>query len=93
MRIRRDEIFRPAMKISEVATSAARDQYLLAAPLGVFEDRNSPSPFPRFDGAHQAGRASAQHENIEVLNRGTRADIRSLALLGMTTAGARFARS
>ncbi len=64
MRVRRKEIFRPAMQVGEVAAAAAGDQDFLADAIGVFEHGDAASAFAGGNGAHQAGRASAQHYRV-----------------------------
>jgi hypothetical protein len=56
------------MKIGEVAASAAGDHNFLAEAIGALEHRDAPSAFARFNRAHQAGRASTEHECIERMN-------------------------
>ncbi len=52
MRIRRKKILGSSVQVCEIAASAARDQDLLADPLGAFENHYPPAAFAGFDGAH-----------------------------------------
>ncbi len=52
MRIRRDEIFRRAMNVGEVAASSAGDEDFFADAVGVIEKGDAASALAGFDGAH-----------------------------------------
>ena len=65
VRIRGKEVFRTAVKVGEVAASAAGDQNFFAQAVGVFEHRDAAAALAGFDGAHQAGCAAAENECIE----------------------------
>jgi hypothetical protein len=68
VRIRRNKLFGLTMKIGKVAAPAAGDQNFLSQAIGALEYSDAPSALARFDRAHQAGRASAQHDYIEGMN-------------------------
>ena len=71
MWIGREKVFRTAVKVSEVAASAAGDEDLLADTFGTFQDGNPPAAFTCLDGAHQAGGAGAKHDHIEEFSQET----------------------
>jgi len=64
VRIRRKKIIRIRVNVSEIATSAAGDQNLLADAIGPLEHQHAPSALARFDGAHQAGSARSKNDNV-----------------------------
>ena len=64
--IRREEIFRPAMNVGEVAAASAGDEDFFADAVGVFEDGDAAAALAGFDGAHEAGSAGTENEHIEV---------------------------
>jgi predicted HD phosphohydrolase len=53
------------VEVGEVAASATGDQNFLAQPVGVLEHRDAASTLAGFDGAHQAGCATAENHCIE----------------------------
>ncbi|MNR02531.1 hypothetical protein D3C85_1183860 [compost metagenome] len=58
---------RPAgPQIGEVAASAARDADLLARCAGVVDDAHAAAALARLDGAHHAGRAGADDQDVEI---------------------------
>ena len=64
VRIGRDEVFRRAVDVGEIAAAAAGDKNFLPQPLGAFEDGHPPPPLARFDGAHQSGSAAAENQSV-----------------------------
>src|ERR1700742_3902408 len=54
VRIARQEVFRAAVDIGEIAAAAAGDENFLSRPLGKIEDGDAPSSFACFNGAHQS---------------------------------------
>lgn len=64
VRIGRDEVFRLAMNIREVAAPAAGNKNFLADTVGTFEDSDAPPSFAGFDGAHEAGGARAEDHDV-----------------------------
>ncbi len=68
VRVRGDEIFRAAMKIREIAASAAGDEDFFAGARGAFEDGNASPTLPCFDGAHQACGTGAENYGIIVVS-------------------------
>jgi len=67
VRVGGEEIFRPAVQVREIATPAAGDQDLLANAIGVLKHRDPAATLTGFDGAHQAGCASAKNNYVEGL--------------------------
>jgi hypothetical protein len=55
------------MKVGEIAAAAAGNKDFLSQAIGAFEHGDAASALAGFDGAHQAGRASAEDECIEGL--------------------------
>ena len=51
--------------VGEVAAPAAADTDLLARRLGVVDHQDGTPTLARLDGAHHAGRARADHHNVE----------------------------
>ena len=74
VRILGDEIFRLAMNIGEVAAATTGNEYLLTDALSALQHRDPASALAGFDGAHQAGRACAQNNHIEILDLRHRPD-------------------
>jgi hypothetical protein len=65
VRIRRDKIFDAAVKVREIAASAAGDQDFLAEAIGTFQHGDAAAALAGLDGAHQTRRAAAEDEGIE----------------------------
>jgi len=63
------KMLRPGVQIGEVAAAAAGDQDLAAHLRIVFQHHHSARAFGRFDGAHQAGRARADHQYVNRVRR------------------------
>ena len=70
VRIRGIEIFRPAMKVGEIAAASAGDEDLFADAIGAFQDRHAPAAFAGLDRAHQPGGSRAQNDRIEFVDHG-----------------------
>src|ERR1700675_2066870 len=70
MRIGRNKIFWPAIQVGEIVPAAARNQDLLADVLGALKHQHAATPLTCFDGAHQPGRARAQHDRVELVSHG-----------------------
>ncbi len=64
--IGREEAFRHAAEIGEVAAPAAADQDLLAGLVGVIEQQHAPPALARAHGGEQPRRAGAEDDDIEV---------------------------
>ena len=69
MRIFRDEVSRTAVDVGEIAPATARDKNLTARLCVVLQEQNPPTPLPCHSGAHQSGRAGAEHDHIELGGR------------------------
>ena len=65
MRILREEVLRPAMQVGKVAAPSTGDEDFFARPFCPFQNGNVPSPSAGFNGAHQSGRPSTQHQHIK----------------------------
>src|SRR5579863_5725097 len=65
VRIGGEKIIRLAAQVGEIATAAAGDENLFTQTVGMFEDGDAASAFAGFDGAHQAGCASAENKCVE----------------------------
>jgi hypothetical protein len=63
--IRGEKIFWCGVNVGEIAAAAAGDEYFLAGAVRKFDDSHAAAAFGRFDGAEEAGRASAEDENVE----------------------------
>jgi len=61
-----------AVKVGEIAASAAGDQDFLSEAIGVFEDGDAAAALAGFDGAHQSGRAASENECIEGVDQSTK---------------------
>ena len=57
-------IFWRREKVGEVAAAAAGDRDLEADPRVALQERDSPAAPPGGEGAHQAGCAASNHDNI-----------------------------
>ena len=67
-RVIRDEVVRRRVEIREIAAAATGDPDFLADGFVMFEDGNAAAALTRLNGAHQAGGASADDDNIEIHN-------------------------
>ena len=67
-----EEVFGAGVEVGEVAAAAAGDEDLLAGAVGVFEDEDAAAAAAGFDGAHEAGGAGAEDEDVEVIGGGFR---------------------
>jgi len=65
-----EEVFRLAMKISEVAAASAGDQDFLANFVGAFEHSDMASAFAGLDGAKQPGGSGAKNQSVKFMNQG-----------------------
>jgi hypothetical protein len=70
MQIRGEEIFWLAMKVGEIAASAAGDQDFLAQAIRVFEHGDAAAALAGFDSAHESCGASSENECIEGMGHG-----------------------
>ncbi len=55
------------MQVGEVAAAAAGDQDFFADTVGAFQDGNAATALPCLDGAHEAGRAAAENDDVKVV--------------------------
>ncbi len=62
--ILREEVFRLAMEIGEVAAASAGDEDFLADFFGAFEEEDAAAAFCGFGGAEEAGGAGAEYEKV-----------------------------
>ena len=69
VRIRRDEVFRAAVDIGEIAAAPARDQDLLANTVGVLQHRDAAAALAGLNRAHQSGGAGAKDENVKLVGQ------------------------
>ena len=60
-----EEVFRGGVEVGEVAAASAGDEDLLAGAVGVFEDQDAAAAASGFDGAHEAGSAGAEDEDVD----------------------------
>ena len=65
VRIRGDEILRPAVKIREIAAPAPRNQNFLSGSLRVLQDCDAPAAFPSLDRAQQSRGAGADDQHVK----------------------------
>ena len=65
VRVGGEEVFRGGVAISEVAAAAAGDEDLLAGALGALEHEDAAPAAPCLDGAHEAGGAGAEDEDVD----------------------------
>ena len=65
VRVRGQEVIRPAVKIGKITAPAAGDQYFLAGALCALNQRNEAAALAGFDRAHEAGCTSADNYSIE----------------------------
>jgi hypothetical protein len=59
-----DIVFRRNVEMGEVALSSAGDEDLTADLWGVVEEQDSPAAFSGLAGAHEAGRAGAEYDDV-----------------------------
>ena len=64
--ILREEVFRAATTIGEIASATARDTDFFADFFGVFEEEDTAVTLAGFDGAEEAGGAGTEDDCIEV---------------------------
>jgi hypothetical protein len=67
--VRGDKIFRPAMKVGEIAAATAGDQDFLADAIGVLQYGDASAAFAGLDGAEQAGGAGAKNQGVKSVNQ------------------------
>ena len=60
-----EEVFSAGVQISEVTAATARDENLLAGTFRVFEDEGAATAAAGLNGAHQAGGASSENEDVD----------------------------
>src|SRR5258707_415985 len=65
VRIGGKKIFRPAMQVGKIAPSATGNQNFLPDTLGAFEQQYAAAALSGLGGAHQAGRAAAENNDVE----------------------------
>ncbi len=65
-RILAQEVGAARPQIGEVAAPAARDADLLARRAGVVDHAHATAALARLDGAHHAGRAGADDQDVDV---------------------------
>jgi len=70
VRIAGQEVLRPAFKVREIATAAARDQYFLSNPVRALKNCNPSPPLAGFNRTHQPGSASSHDENVAFVRQG-----------------------
>ena len=68
VRICRDKVFRLAMKVGEIAASAAGDENLLSRSVSAFEYGNAASPAAGFNRTHEPGGSSAKNQGVISVN-------------------------
>ena len=66
VRIRGNEILRPAINIREIAAPAAGNQNLFADAFGMFEHSHAPPALARLNRAHQSRSATAQESKHQI---------------------------
>ena len=64
VRIGRQEIFRTAVEVCEIATASAGNEDFSAGAVPSLEHSDAPPAFTRFDGAQQTGRAGADNDSV-----------------------------
>ncbi len=64
-----EEVLRTGVQVCEIAAAATRDQYLLADSICAFKHHDATSALAGFDGAHQAGSACSENDDVVSLNR------------------------
>ena len=67
MRIGGNKVFRLTVQVGEVAAAAAGNQNLFADTFGAFENGYAASALASLDGAHEAGCASAENDDVDVV--------------------------
>jgi hypothetical protein len=78
VRVRRQEVLRADVQVGEVAAPAAGHEDLLAHAVGALEHQHAAAAPAGFDGAHQAGGAGPDDDDVEVV-QGFRCLCRKLA--------------
>jgi len=53
------------VNVREITTTPAGDKNFFANSVGVFNNRNTPSPFAGFRGAEKAGRSGAEDDCVK----------------------------
>ncbi len=53
------------MQVGEITAASAGDEDFFADAFGVFEEGDAAAAIASFDGAHKAGGASTQDENVK----------------------------
>ena len=66
VRILREEVFRRAMKIREIAAASAGNEDFFADFFGAFKDDDAASAFADFDSAEEPGGATTEDYRVEV---------------------------
>src|SRR5580700_6730611 len=93
MWIRRNEVFRTAVQVGEVAAPSAGDENLLAAAVGVFENSNAAAALAGFNRTHEASSAPSEDDYVELLiHRGRHKKLRHPAMPDAKLQIRRFAR-
>ena len=67
VRIFREEVFRAAMDVGEVAAAASGDEDLLADSFGMVEQDDAAASAASFEGAHHASGACSEYYDIHLL--------------------------
>ena len=64
-----EEVFGAAVDVGEVAAASAGDEDFLAGAFGVVEEEDAAAAAAGFDGAHEAGGAGAEDEDVDFSHR------------------------
>jgi hypothetical protein len=70
MRIRGDEVFRPAMQVGEITSSATGYENLLADSIRMFDEGDTASALACLNGTHQAGGSATENNCVINLSLG-----------------------
>ena len=66
MRILGEKVSRAHLAVGEIAAPAAGDANALAELVGMFDQQHPPPTLPRLRGAHHAGRACADDDDVKI---------------------------
>src|SRR6266436_2353905 len=69
VRVRGDEVFRLAMEIREIASSAAGNQDFFAGTIGALQNRNVASAFAGLDRAEKSRGARTKNHGVKFVDR------------------------
>src|SRR5690242_1229556 len=74
MRVAGEKVVGPAMKVGEIAATAAGDQDLLANAIGTLENDDTAAALPCLNSTHQPGGARSEDEDV-ALEDGAQLDL------------------